>query len=561
MKKLHRFACELLVALVCLCATSIASAQITINEVVVNQRNYGGTVADTDEFMELYNAGNSTIDLSGWTLISTNLGAAQPGNTTALYTIPGGYSIAPGGYFVIGAASVPNVSWTPAGGEANGELFADDLGRVYELRNNSSATIDAIAYDVWNGSSALGLTNATAAQVAQVGSGYNARLYSFVTPLYDPYNKVNSWGRYRDGRDSNSNGRDFGFMPLTPGTTNNVLPISSKHSVPNVDGVAALTPVTQYHGSFLVPRVIDPTVADLANPKSIAPSPQGGNAIVAWDPTGGGNSVYSEELVNKFDIFAHFTPTHYGISGNGQQYEISAYGIGTTDARFAIANPLGSITGASVTENASTGLGWYFQKHQVNGATTAKLLLIDFGDGGNSVASAGQWTIKHEIDMTGAAAGWHRLGIDYNPATGAYSARYDDQVFNFSTTTDLMGTFYVGYREQITVTTPFSLFSPPIFDLVESGDFDGDGDVDGADFISWQTNYPTNSGATAAMGDANNDGDVDGADFAAWQTGFTSGSPGSSPVPEPTTAISFATAIAALGVVAYRRRYAMPKSK
>src|SRR5690606_32450705 len=46
------------------------------------------------------------------------------------------------------------------------------------------------------------------------------------------------------------------------------------------------------------------------------------------------------------------------------------------------------------------------------------------------------------------------------------------------------------------------------------GDFNGDGNVDGADFVIWQTNFPNNSGAASLdQGDANGDGNVDGADF------------------------------------------------
>jgi hypothetical protein len=67
-----------------------------------------------------------------------------------------------------------------------------------------------------------------------------------------------------------------------------------------------------------------------------------------------------------------------------------------------------------------------------------------------------------------------------------------------------------------------------------SGDFDGDGDVDGADFIIWQTNHPAEDGHSLATGDADGDTDVDGADFVAWQDGFPSGSgPGATPIPEP----------------------------
>lgn len=82
------------------------------------------------------------------------------------------------------------------------------------------------------------------------------------------------------------------------------------------------------------------------------------------------------------------------------------------------------------------------------------------------------------------------------------------------------------------------------------GDFDSDGDVDGADFVVWQTNFP-GSGKTLATGDADGDGDCDGADFVVWQTNFpfTPG-PGASPVPEPSSVIL----LGVCGVLAFARR-------
>lgn len=56
--------------------------------------------------------------------------------------------------------------------------------------------------------------------------------------------------------------------------------------------------------------------------------------------------------------------------------------------------------------------------------------------------------------------------------------------------------------------------------IVTPGDFDGDHDVDGADFVVWQTNFSKANGATRSQGDADGDGDVDGADFVVWQTHF-----------------------------------------
>jgi hypothetical protein len=82
------------------------------------------------------------------------------------------------------------------------------------------------------------------------------------------------------------------------------------------------------------------------------------------------------------------------------------------------------------------------------------------------------------------------------------------------------------------------------------GDFDLDGDVDGADFVAWQSHFPTASGATLSEGDADGDGDVDGADFVVWQTHFpTSPSGAATPVPEPA-----AGALAALSAVAILMR-------
>ncbi len=53
-----------------------------------------------------------------------------------------------------------------------------------------------------------------------------------------------------------------------------------------------------------------------------------------------------------------------------------------------------------------------------------------------------------------------------------------------------------------------------------AGDFDGDGDVDGNDFLRWQRSLGTTSGATPGQGDADGDGDVDGDDLAAWRANY-----------------------------------------
>jgi hypothetical protein len=80
------------------------------------------------------------------------------------------------------------------------------------------------------------------------------------------------------------------------------------------------------------------------------------------------------------------------------------------------------------------------------------------------------------------------------------------------------------------------LVSSPV---VVPGDFDFDNDVDGADFVAWQTHFPTAAGATRSMGDADSDGDVDGADFVVWQTNFPTAA--NTGAVEPTTASASAS--------------------
>jgi hypothetical protein len=87
----------------------------------------------------------------------------------------------------------------------------------------------------------------------------------------------------------------------------------------------------------------------------------------------------------------------------------------------------------------------------------------------------------------------------------------------------------------------------------KAGDFDLDGDVDGADNVLWRKSVGT--GTQYTQGDANLDGVVNGADLAVWRTNFgfvrqplsaSSGSGASrTAVPEPGTSVLLCAAIAA----------------
>lgn len=79
-----------------------------------------------------------------------------------------------------------------------------------------------------------------------------------------------------------------------------------------------------------------------------------------------------------------------------------------------------------------------------------------------------------------------------------------------------------------------------------TGDFDEDGDADGADFVLWQRGLGKTIGAKLNEGDGDRDGDVDAVDLSLWQSALTESTPAS--VPEPGTAVlaaAFSLAFAA----------------
>jgi T5SS/PEP-CTERM-associated repeat protein len=71
----------------------------------------------------------------------------------------------------------------------------------------------------------------------------------------------------------------------------------------------------------------------------------------------------------------------------------------------------------------------------------------------------------------------------------------------------------------------------------DDADFDGDGDVDGADFLTWQRGLGA-TGADLEDGDANGDSNVNAADLAIWNTQFGPAAvPAASNIPEPSAAL------------------------
>ena len=85
-------------------ALSSLAGQVVINEVLFRQRT--GDVDEFDEFIEIYNAGNSPVDLSGFRLMDGNLimgildGTGSITGSNTPFTFPQGTVLGPGEYLV-----------------------------------------------------------------------------------------------------------------------------------------------------------------------------------------------------------------------------------------------------------------------------------------------------------------------------------------------------------------------------------------------------------------------------------------------------------------------------
>ncbi len=240
-------------------------------------------------------------------------------------------------------------------------------------------------------------------------------------------------------------------------------------------------------------KYIDPTIADGTNPNAIAPAPSTGNrAIIAWDPSGGGNAVTTTQVFNTaqsgFKIYAYLDtsdlPQQMTATAAFQGSEATIYGIGSGDFNGTgladltdLAGNIGLSAGtlpASDNFNGTTGFAWVYERTAINGTTPAKefLYLVDANDGGDSTAGGNtplDWTILQSIDLGSLASNWYELSISVD-ALGNGVARFNGTNYLFTAPPAYhSGAFNVSYRENLQLGadgTPDAIMRPATFTII-----------------------------------------------------------------------------------------------
>ncbi|MDX1547812.1 MAG: lamin tail domain-containing protein, partial [Rhodothermales bacterium] len=166
-------------------------------QVVINEIDYDQDGTDDAEFVELYNAGSATVDLTGYTLEFVN----GTGGGAALYdtiVLPA-VSLPPGGFYVVcaNAATVPGCDLDD-GPDTN--FIQNGAPDAVGLRDALGALVDAVSYEGDTG--------------APYTEGSGAGLQD------DPSVDFAGIARFPDGTDTDQNNADLSLRCISPGAAN-----------------------------------------------------------------------------------------------------------------------------------------------------------------------------------------------------------------------------------------------------------------------------------------------------------------------------------------------------
>jgi hypothetical protein len=171
------------------CDDAVAGAAVVINELLSDP------AGDPDEeWVELYNGGSTSIDISSWAI---RAGTSSFGGTS---TLPEGTVIAPGQFLVVAKASIPEADVVaPDFTLGNAGSSADGV----QIQDCNGTPVDTVIYGTPNSDAWVDDTGAVATSLAPVATNGA------------------SLARVADGVDTDASAADFGVAALpTPGTSN-----------------------------------------------------------------------------------------------------------------------------------------------------------------------------------------------------------------------------------------------------------------------------------------------------------------------------------------------------
>ncbi|RIK75436.1 MAG: hypothetical protein DCC67_15300, partial [Planctomycetota bacterium] len=318
----------------------------------------------------------------------------------------------------------------------------------------------------------------------------------------------------------------------------------------NATGTSGTATADAQSGGGLVTSVRAQTVAPVvstthADSRAIVSTP----ASDATDAAGIHASAFATGLPQMADALDYFAGNlnarpHFNLAGDTL--------AGASSDVFGLVTLGGAFT-AGAASKTYTSTAWFSidLNQLVNPRQNLLVALLDTTSQG-----AGFDSLQFQITREGV------LVVNETFATvAAANAFLDDQILDLGSNAfgNVVGNLDLVFSLSLTTNDAGAGYS---FDLLfgnatlGNSDFDEDGDVDGADLLTWQRNFGLAAGATKAQGDANGDGQVNGADLTIFKNQYGYQAESLSPaaaVPEPAGPL---LALVAALVIAGRRRAA-----
>jgi hypothetical protein len=239
-------------------AQSVADANIRISQIYTRGGEPGATYQS--DFIELYNRGNSTVDINGWTLSITTFEGSSGSAISLHFVSSGSIPIFPGMHML----------FTFTTGGANGQPLNGDFPVPFISLGATGGQIVLLAKDKTLPAGCPASPDLTGAVVDYVGYG-TATCFEGTVTLAPPANK--SLTRINGGcTDTNNNLADFSFADPNPrGFTSSIVQCGSQSSsviqfsAPQYDtfeGAGAGTVTVTRIGAVSAPATVDYFTSD-----------------------------------------------------------------------------------------------------------------------------------------------------------------------------------------------------------------------------------------------------------------------------------------------------------